>query len=221
MAYFYLFGIGVDKDEKRAFELYQQAAKQNCAPALKSLAFMYMQGLGTKPDVPKAFASLQQAYQILPNDNLWHAIERMANEKNYRIYPLKITVDYHKIIYRKKFSYEDSSDEDYIAERLKFFKRTYQLNFTDAIGSLYNWPRPTWSIVLGETIGEITPLKERYLTKMAIQGDYAIMRFLSYYYKGEVKNIEQAQLWRKYAITMGELPSEHYWPNYPPLSNIK
>ena len=218
LAYFYLFGIGVDKDEKRAFELYQQAAKQNCAPALKTLAFMYMQGLGTKPDVPKAFASLQQAYQILPNDNLWHAIERMAKEEKYESYPLKITVDYQKIIYRKLFKYEDSSDEDYIAERLKFFNDIYQLYFMDAgMAGMFDWPRATWSVVLRETIGEITPLKERYLIKKAIQGYYKSMTFLSLYYRGEGQNMDLAQLWRKYAITMGELPYDDHWPDYPPL----
>jgi hypothetical protein len=43
------------------------------------------------------------------------------------------------------------------------------------------------------------------------------MTDLSYYFKGEAQDIAQAQLWRKYAITMGELPFENYWPGYPPL----
>ncbi|MWP74370.1 hypothetical protein GQ594_11975 [Gilliamella sp. Pra-s52] len=33
----------------------------------------------------------------------------------------------------------------------------------------------------------------------------------------QAQDIAQAQLWRKYAITMGQLPFENYWPGYPPL----
>ncbi|MWN91322.1 hypothetical protein GQ597_11505 [Gilliamella sp. Pra-s65] len=213
LAYFYLFGIGVEKDEKQAFELYQKAAKQNCAPALKTLAFMYMQGLGTEQDIPKSFATLEQAYQILPDDNLWH----MINQKMHIRYSLKTTLKYYKEPRRQKFQITDSSDEDYITEKFKFFNRIYQLNFINGIGPIEIWPRPTWSSVLGETIGEITPLKERYLVKESIQGYYKTMTYLSYYYKGEAQDIAKAQLWRKYAITMGELPFENYWPGYPPL----
>jgi TPR repeat protein len=213
LAYFYLFGIGVEKDEKKAFELYQKAAKQNCAPALKTLAFMYMQGLGTEQDVPKSFATLEQAYQILPDDNLWH----MISHKMYIRYSLKTTLKYYKEPRRQKFQITDSSDEDYITEKFQFFNRIYQLNLINGIGPIEIWPRPTWSVILGETVGEITPLKERYLVKKSIQGYYKTMTYLSYYYKGEAQDITQAQLWRKYAITMGELPFENYWPGYPPL----
>ena len=215
LAYFYLFGIGVTKDEKQAFELYQKAAKQNCAPALKSLAFMYMQGLGTNQDVPKAFASLEQAYRILPDDNLWEII----SHKMYIRYSLKTKLKYYSKPSREQFEPNDSSDEDYLYECFEFFTRIYQLNFTRGMGSMYIWPRPTWSIVLGETIGEITPLKERYLIKKSIQGYYKTLTLLSHFYKGEIQDIEKAQLWRKYAIKMGELSFDKYWTDYPPLED--
>lgn len=217
LAYFYLFGIGVEKDEKKAFELYQKAAKQNCAPALKTLAFMYMQGLGTEQDVPKGFDTLVQAFRVMPDNNLENVIWRIENNENYKKYSLKAKIEDYKELRRQKFQITDSSDEDYIAEKFNFFNRIYQLNFINGIGPIEIWPRPTWSSVLGETIGEITPLKERYLVKESIQGYYKTMTYLSYYYKGEARDIAQAQLWRKYAITMGELPFENYWPGYPPL----
>ncbi|MWN91402.1 hypothetical protein GQ597_11925, partial [Gilliamella sp. Pra-s65] len=215
--YFYLFGIGVEKDEKQAFELYQKAAKQNCAPALKTLAFMYMQGLGTEQDIPKGFDTLVQAFRVMPDNNLEDVIWRIETNENYKKYSLKAKIEDYKKSRRQKFLITDSSDEDYIAEKFKFFNNIYRLYFRNGIGSMYSWQRPTWSIVLGETVGEITPLKEQYLIKDSIQGYYQTMTYLSYYYKGEAQDIAKAQLWRKYAITMGELPFENYWPGYPPL----
>ena len=219
LAYFYLFGIGVTKDEKQAFELYQKAAKQNCAPALKSLAFMYMQGLGTNQDVPKAFASLEQAYRILPDDILWDVIRRIETDKQYKKYSLKMTIEDNTTPHREQFQIENSTDEDYITEKFQFFNNIYQLNFHKDTGPIDIWPRPTWSIVLGETIGEITPLKERLLIKESIQGYYKVMTFLSHFYKGEIQDVEKAQLWRKYAIKMGELSFDEYWTDYPPLED--
>ncbi|MWN06805.1 tetratricopeptide repeat protein [Gilliamella sp. Pas-s95] len=217
LAYFYLFGIGVEKDEKKAFELYQKAAKQKCPPALKTLAFMYMQGLGTEQDVPKGFDTLVQAFRVMPDNNLEDVIWRIETNENYKKYSLKAKIEDYKKPRREKFQITDSSDEDYITEKFQFFNRIYQLNLTNGIGPIEIWPRPTWSVILGETVGEITPLKERYLVKKSIQGYYKTMTYLSYYYKGEAQDITQAQLWRKYAITMGELPFENYWPGYPPL----
>ena len=217
LAYFYLFGIGVEKDEKKAFELYQKAAKQNCAPALKTLAFMYMQGLGTEQDVPKGFDTLVQAFRVMPDYSLEDVIWRIENNENYKKYSLKAKIEDYKEPYRQKFEPNDSSDEDYITERFKFFNNIYQLYLRDGIGSMYSWQRPTWSCVLGETIGEISSLKERYYIKKAIQGYYTTITLLSYYYKGEVQDIAKAQLWRKYAIIMTEGKHPSNWPGYPPL----
>ncbi|WP_392562268.1 tetratricopeptide repeat protein [Orbus sturtevantii] len=212
LAYFYLMGIVVDKDEKQAFKLYQQAAKQDCPPALKSLAFMYMQGLGTKEDIPKAFSALEQAYRLLPDNNLWH----MINLKMSIRHSLKTSLPHNSSVFRKQFDYKDSSDEDYTHERLNYFKKLYQLDFKHAydIGSIYAWPRPTQSIVLGESMGENSLFKERYLIKQAIQGYYETMTSLSYYYKAEEQDMPRAQLWRKYAIKMGELNHSNVWPGY-------
>ncbi|WP_085163783.1 hypothetical protein [Gilliamella bombi] len=197
--------------------LYQKAAKQNCAPALKTLAFMYMQGLGTEQDVPKGFDTLVQAFRVMPDYSLEDVIWRIENNENYKKYSLKAKIEDYKEPHRQRFQITDSSDEDYIAEKFKFFNNIYQLYLRDGIGSMYSWRRPTWSCVLGETIGEISSLKERYYIKKAIQSYYKSMTLLSYYYKGEAQDIAQAQLWRKYAITMGQLPFENYWPGYPPL----
>jgi hypothetical protein len=79
------------------------------------------------------------------------------------------------------------------------------------------WQRKTFDILLGNTVGEISALKERYLIKDAIQSEYNMMKELSYYYKGEEQDIARAQLWRKYAIKMGAVDHPSYWPDYPPL----
>ena len=47
-------GIGVPKDEKRAFELYTMAAEQNYFSAIQNVGIMYYSGIGTEQDIPKA-----------------------------------------------------------------------------------------------------------------------------------------------------------------------
>ena len=180
---------------------------------------MYIQGLGTNQDVIKAFASLEQAYRILPDYNLWDVIWRIETDKQYKKYSLKMTIEDDTKPLREQFEIKNSSDEDYITEKFKFFNNIYQLNFHKGTGPVYIWPRPTWSIVLEETVGEITPLKERFLIKESIQGYYNVMTILSHFYKGEIQDIEKAQLWRKYAIKMGELSFDKYWTDYPPLED--
>ncbi len=176
-----------------------------------------MQGLGTEQDVPKGFDTLVQAFHVMPDNNLKDIIWRIETNENYKKYSLKAKIEDYSKQYREQFEPNNSSDEDYITERFQFFNRIYQLNFTNGIGPIEIWPRPTWSVILGETVGEITPLKERYLVKKSIQGYYKTMTYLSYYYKGEAQDITQAQLWRKYAIIMTEGKHPSNWPGYPPL----
>lgn len=220
LAYFYLTGIGVKKDEKQAFELYQKAAKQNCVPALKSLAFMHMQGLGTKEDIHKAFTTLEKAYRLLPDDELWKIISRIENDKNYRKYSLKTTLKYQPEAHYGKSEYTTLSDEDFIFGQLNYLKSFYQLNVIkgDGIKNFYLRNRKTFSIILGETVGEVTSLKNRFLLKKAIQGYYSAMTSLSHYYKDEEQNIELAQQWRQYAIKMGEVTYKNFWPGYPDIT---
>ena len=47
-------GIGVEKDEIKAFELYKMAAEKEYAPAQNSLATLYENGKGTEKDLGKA-----------------------------------------------------------------------------------------------------------------------------------------------------------------------
>lgn len=221
LAYFYLIGFGVDKDVKVAFELYQSAAKQNCIPAIKTLAFMYFQGIATKVDVPKGFKMLEKAYRLSPDNELWKVITNIQYNNKYKKYGLKTNLKFKKLPQREPFEYSNSSNEDFIYERLIYFKSFYQLNMIedDAMKSLYIRNRKTNSRILGETIGEITPLRKRFLLKKAIQGYYSAMTLLSRYYKDEELNINIAQLWRKYATRMGEVTYKNFWPGYPELDD--
>lgn len=216
LAYFYLFGIVVKKDEKQAFKLYAQAAKQQFVPALKTLAFMYMQGLGTKVDEHKAFTLLEQAYQLQPDDSLWHLIHIVMNID----YSFKTQLKHQKRKYRSQYYFdEEASDEDFVYDRFNYLKAFYNLNMKDGsqIVTFSLWTRETFDILLGNTVGEISALKERFFTKYAIQSNYNMMTSLSYYYKGEEQDIARAQLWRKYAIKMGAVDHPTEWPDYPPL----
>ena len=55
LAGMYSNGIGVEKDEEKAFEWYEKSAKQNFAPAQLALAEKYFYGRGVEKDEEKAF----------------------------------------------------------------------------------------------------------------------------------------------------------------------
>ncbi len=47
-------GVGIERDEKRAFELFKQAADLEFAVAYRDLADCYERGIGTEPDAELA-----------------------------------------------------------------------------------------------------------------------------------------------------------------------
>lgn len=51
----YHMGLGTEKDLEKAFTYYEQAAKQNHAPAQYNLGLLYQSGLGTKQDYSTAY----------------------------------------------------------------------------------------------------------------------------------------------------------------------
>ncbi|MCX8639339.1 sel1 repeat family protein [Gilliamella sp. B3172] len=216
LAYFYLLGIGVEKDEQKAFTLYQQAANQQLPAAIKTLGFLYMQGLGTEVDEYKAFTLFEQAYQLQPDDNLIELIRiYFGNTYNFRT-PL----EWQDINYRLQYdSHTEISDEDFIYDRFHSFNAFYDLDMANSwiMLDFSKWPRNTMDILLGNTIGERSELKERLYIKRAIQGYPKTLASLSYYYKGEERDIIRAQLWRKYALKMGASNHPSEWPNYPPI----
>ena len=57
----YLKGDGVDKDEKKAFELFEKAALKGDNNAQYQLALCYQHGKGTNKDFVKAYAWLKIA----------------------------------------------------------------------------------------------------------------------------------------------------------------
>ena len=216
LAYFYLLGIGVEKDEQKAFTLYQQAANQQLPAAIKTLGFLYMQGLGTEVDEYKAFTLFEQAYQLQPDDNLIELI-RIYFGNTYHFHT---QLKRQNIKYRSPYhSHTEVSDEDFIYDRFHFLNASYNLDFSKGSQILIfsKWPRNTKDILLGNTIGERSELKERIYIKEAIQGYPKTLSWLSYYYKGEERDIIRAQLWRKYALKMGASNHPSEWPNYPPI----
>ena len=57
----YLYGDGVDKDDAKAAEWYEKAAKQGVALAQYQLGMMYQKGVGVPRDAAKAEEWLQKA----------------------------------------------------------------------------------------------------------------------------------------------------------------
>jgi uncharacterized protein len=57
----YLSGIGVIKDEKKAFDIYQQCAAQGSPKAMNALGILYREGIGTSANKDKAVTWLTKA----------------------------------------------------------------------------------------------------------------------------------------------------------------
>jgi TPR repeat protein len=51
----YHVGLKVDRDLKKSFSLYEEAAKKGYAPAQYNLGLLYQSGLGTKQDYASAY----------------------------------------------------------------------------------------------------------------------------------------------------------------------
>lgn len=85
----YLDGIGTDKDEAKALDLFERAASQGVSEALADLGLIYINGLGVEKDIAKAVQYLEQA----SNKNIARATDYLGwtymNKKDYsRAYDL-------------------------------------------------------------------------------------------------------------------------------------
>ncbi|MDF2550167.1 MAG: Sel1 repeat protein [Chlamydiales bacterium] len=69
----YLYGKGVDGDQKKAFLLYQKASESGIRKAKFVLGFCYQKGIGTEPSPEKAFecyaSDLNFLEELEPNDS--------------------------------------------------------------------------------------------------------------------------------------------------------
>jgi len=61
LASLYMYGLGVEKDEAKAFELFAQAAELGDSEAQVNVAVMYAWGEGVKHDKMKAYENLKKA----------------------------------------------------------------------------------------------------------------------------------------------------------------
>lgn len=85
----YLDGIGTDKNEAKALDLFERAAAQGVSEALADLGLIYINGLGVEKDITKAVQYLEQA----SNKNITRATDYLGwtymNKQNYsRAYAL-------------------------------------------------------------------------------------------------------------------------------------
>ncbi|GBC10314.1 hypothetical protein RclHR1_09510005 [Rhizophagus clarus] len=86
LAHFYQFGIGTEKNESKAFELYKKAAKKGQINAIYNLGYCYENGIGTEKNEIKAFELYKKAAekgQINAIYNLGYCYENgIGTEKN-------------------------------------------------------------------------------------------------------------------------------------------
>jgi hypothetical protein len=61
LAHCYSRGLGVEKDNARAFDLYKESARAGYAPAINSLGYCYLNGLGTGVDHSRAYGCFVEA----------------------------------------------------------------------------------------------------------------------------------------------------------------
>lgn len=73
LGHYYEKGLGVEKDDKTAFNWYQLSAKRYCTEAEFSLALCYEKGIGTEVDEDKAI----EWYKRNGTSAAWHALERL------------------------------------------------------------------------------------------------------------------------------------------------
>ena len=64
LAWMYSNGIGVEKDEEKAFEWYKKSTKLNYAPAQFALAWIYFNGIGVEKDEEKAFEWYEKSAKL-------------------------------------------------------------------------------------------------------------------------------------------------------------
>ena len=65
LAYYYVYGIGVEKDLSSAIELFSRSAKQGNTSAQNNLAYCYQNGIGVEKDLEQAFKLYKEAAKVL------------------------------------------------------------------------------------------------------------------------------------------------------------
>lgn len=78
LGHYYENGLGVEKDDKSAFNWYQLSAKRYCTEAEFSLALCYEKGIGTEVDEDKAI----EWYERTGTSAAWYALERLKCQFN-------------------------------------------------------------------------------------------------------------------------------------------
>ena len=86
LAFMYLEGVGVEKDEEKAFEWCEKSAKLNYAPAQFNLAWMYLKGVGVEKDEEKAFEWCEKSAKLnnapAQNNLAWMYLNGIGVEKD-------------------------------------------------------------------------------------------------------------------------------------------
>ena len=87
VAYCICNGIGVEKDPKRAFSLYEQLAKEGNEKGMSNLGMMYCNGMGVQKDIQKAIYWSTRAAEELNSVNAMNTlIHIFGTEKDYISY---------------------------------------------------------------------------------------------------------------------------------------
>src|SRR5581483_1624803 len=88
----YELGEGINKDEKKAFELIKQLAEKEDPNAQHKLGYYYEKGIGTEIDIKKAV----ELYQIAADSNKCNQAVKSLDDLLFLINKMfKLGVDHH------------------------------------------------------------------------------------------------------------------------------
>ncbi len=138
----YELGIGVEKDENKAFDFYQKSAENGCINAIFQLGYCYVNGIGIEVNKDKGFELYNEAAG--KKDELQYEIDERVNDLNKIKYWFQKAAkgDNKVALYKLGEFYElkDSILEDE-AMAFEFYKKSADQGFIDAqykLGYCYN-----------------------------------------------------------------------------------
>lgn len=156
----YSNAVGVEKDEKKAFELFKKASEKNCINAKHNLAICYCDGIGTEQDETLAFNILKElaekynhakSYYYLGDFYFWGGPVEIDYKKSFYYYneALKINPKYLKAKFAIAYAYYAG----------KGIEQNFEVAFSmfEELAKTYNYPKAYF--YLGELyyIGKYPP----------------------------------------------------------------
>ncbi|GBB84566.1 hypothetical protein RclHR1_11130003 [Rhizophagus clarus] len=138
------FGIEIDVNEKKAFELYQNAANSGNVHGIRSLAFCYYVGVGTNIDEQKTFELYQKAANLRNSRGMYslgycylYGIGTNFNcQKAFELYQNSANLGNRVAQYNLAGMYYNGEVKEDINQAIYWYKRSAEQGYQAAINKL-------------------------------------------------------------------------------------